>query len=411
MDRPLSFPASRTEALRRLQGFVDDAGRTYAATRNFDRPDQGHGNVSRLSPYLRHRLLTETEVLRAVLGRHSPAAAEKFIQEVYWRTYWKGWLEMRPSVWSEYRRAVDATLARIETDADLASRVRRAEAGETGLDAFDAWARDLVETGYLGNHARMWTASIWIFTLRLPWEIGADWFLRHLLDGDPASNTLSWRWVAGLQTRGKAYVARASNIARYTDGRFDPTGKLNESPEPLTGAAPPAPRTAPEGDSPEVAERTGLLLTEEDLSPHFILQRLDAPPSSHATLCSVGRRSPRPVAELVTGFTRGAMRDTADRWAARMGEPGPVTDDPETIRDWAVRLHLGQVVTAFAPVGPAASALRRLDGLLAADGIRLIRVLRDEDRIAWPHATHGFFRFKERIPEFLAATVRSVDRS
>jgi deoxyribodipyrimidine photo-lyase len=117
------------------------------------------------------------------------------------------------------------------------------------------------------------------------------------------------------------------------------------------------------------------------------------------------------VAELVTGFTRGAMRDAADRWAARMGEPGPLTDDPETIRDWAVRLHLGQVVTAFAPVGPAASALRRLDGLLAADGIRLIRVLRDEDRIAWPHATHGFFRFKERIPEFLAVTVRSVDRS
>jgi deoxyribodipyrimidine photo-lyase len=65
--------------------------------------------------------------------------------------------------------------------------------------------QELVETGYLHNHARMWFASIWIFTLRLPWELGADFFLRHLLDGDAASNTLSWRWVAGLHTKGKHY--------------------------------------------------------------------------------------------------------------------------------------------------------------------------------------------------------------
>ncbi len=71
----------------------------------------------------------------------------------------------------------------------------RAVEGRTGIDGFDDWARQLVETGWLHNHTRMWFASIWIFTLRLPWALGAAFFLRHLLDGDPASNTLSWRWV------------------------------------------------------------------------------------------------------------------------------------------------------------------------------------------------------------------------
>ena len=95
--------------------------------------------------------------------------------------------------------------------------------GQTGIECFDTWARELTTTGYLHNYARMWFASIWIFTLKLPWQLGPDFFLRHLLDGDTASNTLSWRWVAGLQTVGKTYLARAANISRYTGGRFKPT--------------------------------------------------------------------------------------------------------------------------------------------------------------------------------------------
>jgi deoxyribodipyrimidine photo-lyase len=405
-----SIPAAtRTEALHRLQAFVPHAGRTYAATRNYDRPDQGHPNVSRLSPYLRHRILTEAEVLEAVLGRHSATAAEKFVQEVYWRTYWKGWLEMRPGVWADYRRDLDGALARM--DDETADALARAQAGETGIAAFDAWSRELVTTGYLSNHARMWTASIWIFTLRLPWEVGADWFLRHLLDGDPASNTLSWRWVAGLQTRGKVYVARASNIARYTDGRFDPKGILNEAPEPLAGPAPPNRRAAPEGDRPASGARTGLLLTEEDLSPRFILDMLDAPPVTHASLVSAERRSPRPVSEAVVQFTRDAIADARGRWAERMGEAGPEATEAGALVHWAVTAGLDQVVTAYAPVGPAASTLRELERGLAEEGIGLVRVLRDEDRAAWPFATHGFFRFKERIPELLTAHVGSGDRS
>ncbi len=85
----------------------------------------------------------------------------------------------------------------------MRARWEQATTGRTGLACFDAWARELLDVGYLHNPARMWFASLWIFTLELPWALGADFFLRHLLDGDPASNTLSWRWVGGLQTPGK----------------------------------------------------------------------------------------------------------------------------------------------------------------------------------------------------------------
>ena len=243
---------------------------SYAQQRNFDTSD--HLNVSQLSRFLTHRLMLEEEVLAALLEHHSPDAIAKFTEEVCWRTYWKGWLEHRPKVWEDYRGAVDSL--RASMSADLQERLARAEAGETGLECFDHWVRELLETGYLHNHARMWFASIWIFTLRLPWQLGAAFFLRHLFDGDVASNTLSWRWVAGLHTPGKHYVARAENIARFTEGRFHPVGELAENPEPLTEDATCAPiplhRCASSLDSlyPDLSESpAGLLVTAEDLSP------------------------------------------------------------------------------------------------------------------------------------------------
>ena len=395
MDQP--FPPTRAAGLARLQAFVPRAGRAYAARRNLVLPETGHRNVSGLSPYLRHRLVTEREVLTAVLGRHSLQAAEKFVQEVFWRTYWKGWLERRPGVWDTYRRDLDRTLDGM--DDALARRVAEAEAGRTGIACFDAWARELVETGYLHNHARMWVASIWIFTLRLPWEVGADWFLRHLLDGDPASNTLGWRWVAGLQTRGKHYVARASNIAQLTEGRFDPAGELDETPEPLTGPEPPPRGPVPESDRPDPGLRTGLLLTEEDLSPGPFVGTLDI--VAQAGLVSAQRRSPRPVASQVSAFTTAAIEDARDRWAARLGTRGPTATTPREIADWAEAEGLGQVVMGYAPVGPAARATAELKQNLNLRGIRLAQVLHRLDSVAWAHATHGFFRFKRHIPELV----------
>ena len=406
-DAPHPLPqATRTDALDRLRRFVPLAGRDYAARRNFDLGPQGHPNVSGLSPYLRHRLITEPEVIAAVLGRHSPAAAEKFIQEVVWRTYWKGWLEMRPQVWSEYRQG----LLRALDDGRIADRLATAAAGQTGIDCFDAWARELIETGYLHNHARMWFASIWIFTLRLPWEAGADLFMRHLLDGDPASNTLSWRWVAGVQTQGKHYLARPDNIARYTEGRFAPKGLVADA-APLSGPPHPARKALPADASPDPALACAILLTEEDLSPGFLFDDLTAPVLAHAGLVSVTGRSPLGVARPVVDFTHAAMRDAMTRWAGKMGTPGPASDDPSAILHWAQAQGIGQIVTAHAPTGPAAQALDLLQAGLDAAGIRLIRRIRRYDQSAWPHATAGFFRFKEQIPALInAITGPSVDR-
>ena len=211
---------NRSAGLAQLDMFLSKAGITYAKGRNFDLGPGRHHMVSRLSGHLRRRLVTEEEVISAVLGRHSFFSAEKFITEIYWRTYFKGWLEMRPSVWQQWLLDC-ANLPRTSALAEACS-------GQTGLDCFDAWTDELKNSGYLHNHARMWFASIWIFTLGLPWQQGAEFFMKYLRDGDPASNTLGWRWVAGLQTRGKAYAARADNIDQYTRGRFFPEGQLNE---------------------------------------------------------------------------------------------------------------------------------------------------------------------------------------
>jgi deoxyribodipyrimidine photo-lyase len=248
----------------------------------------------------------------------------------------------------------------------------------------------------------MWFASIWIFTLRLPWELGADFFLRHLLDGDPASNTLSWRWVGGLQTPGKTYLARPANIAEYTGGRFRPAGLAAEAP-PLPMRPHPAPRPAPRGDTFDRAAPFALLMTEEDLSPGFLLS--GAQPVATALWRDTAGRSPLAVAPMVDMWVAAAMEDAATRWQARLG---PVWQAPAgadgiaALADWARGLGVTQLVTPHAPVGPVAAGLDRLAALLAPEGIRLVRCLRDWDRAAWPHATHGFFRFRAQIPRLLA---------
>ncbi|NNF72383.1 MAG: DNA photolyase [Rhodobacteraceae bacterium] len=397
MTLSLSFPPTRTEALTRLADFVPRAGRDYASQRNYDRP--GHRDVSTLSPYLRHRLITETEVLQSVLGRHSPAAAEKFVQEVFWRTYWKGWLEMRPQVWRDYQHGLTAALNRVQTEAGLRAAWESACLGDTGLDAFDHWARELASTGYLHNHARMWFASIWIFTLRLPWELGADFFLRHLLDGDPASNTLSWRWVAGLQTQGKHYLARPANISKYTEWRFGKGLALDVSAAPLSGPPHPPRQALPETQRPDPDRRTGFLLTEEDLSPGHALTGITV--ATSCVLLGTAGRSPLTVAPAVADFTRAATEDCLNRFADRLGTPAGLFETPEDVADWARAHDLEQIVMPHAPVGPAADRAARAARLLADDGIPVLRVIRPYDSLCWPRATAGFFKFKAHIPAFL----------
>ena len=392
---------TRDAALRRLEQFVPRAGRSYAKLRNYDRGPGRHDDVSTLSPWIRHRLILEEEVIAAVLRRHSFSAADKFIQEVFWRTYWKGWLERRPSVWHDYRAQVRALVDRLDRDAGLRHRWEEATDGRTGIECFDAWSRELIETGYLHNHARMWFASIWLFTLELPWELGADFFLRHLLDGDPASNTLSWRWVAGLQTRGKTYLARPDNIAKYTDDRFRAVTGLATNAVPLEG--PPAPQaiSVPVATAWDRTVPTGLLVTEDDLHPISLFDG-GLPFRSAAFMRSTDKRSPLDVGPLVRGFVEGAMADTRDRLGSANFIVGEPTDAVASVVEWARGEGVRQIVTAYTPVGPTAEAVGDLRTALAEHSIALIPVLRDFDLAAWQHATRGFFQFREKIPAVLA---------
>jgi deoxyribodipyrimidine photo-lyase len=376
-----SFPASREAGLARLAAFTPQMGRAYAAGRNSDLGPAAAPATSILSPYLRRRLVLEPEAAFAALDAHG-AAAEKFVQEVFWRGYFKGHLETRPGLWTAYQRLVAEGHDALAADPALRRRFEDAVAGRTGIDGFDDWARELVAANWLHNHTRMWFASIWIFTLRLPWALGADFFLRHLIDGDPASNTLSWRWVAGLHTKGKPYAARAENIRRYTGGRYNPAG-LDEDPVALTEAEPAAAAPLP----PAAAAPDGavaLLLHLDDLHPESL-------PLGRARVMRVGgllAHAPG-AADRVRQADDAAMADALGRAAAHFGCPAGLAGADWFGAGWAGGLL---IVTAWAPVGPSATALPPC-----------IRVRRPWDSLIWPHATRGYFQVKAAIPRILTA--------
>ena len=208
------FPTTRSELIDNLVYFSETELSSYSKNRNFDLGPP-HKNVSKLSPYLRTRFITEEEVLKIAVSKNNLKTIEKFIEEIFWRTYWRGWLESHPWIYNEFLNT--------SKDQPLPKK--------TGIKCFDFWKEELLDTGYLHNHSRMWFASIWIFTLELPWQLGAEFFMQHLYDGDAASNTLGWRWVAGVQTQGKHYLASEWNIKKFTNNRFQNI-KLNENAPP-----------------------------------------------------------------------------------------------------------------------------------------------------------------------------------
>ncbi len=401
------WKADRKTGLDRLRVFSPRAGYEYERARNFDTGNGNHNNVSCLSPWIRHRLVLEEEVLRSVLHEHSPAAARKFIQELLWRTYWKGWLEMRPQVWRDYREALRDFADDLQRGGELRRHWERATGGHTAIECYDHWVRELLETGYLHNHARMWFASIWIFTLKLPWQLGADFFLRHLLDGDAAANTLSWRWVAGLQTPGKTYLARAENIARYTGGRFNPRGQLNEHMTPVPQVAPVPPRPLPAPVRPASNRRSGLLICDDDLCAET-LELSDVHIVAVAAFSAVDARSTHPVSGPVSEFSEQALKDGMTRAGQHFEAPLTHLNSGELhtqLEAWARNHQLSQVLLPYVPLGPAHDALQSAMSTLDCREVRVAQLRRPWDEHLWPHASRGYFNFKKSIeillPNFL----------
>jgi deoxyribodipyrimidine photo-lyase len=206
------IPATRggRAAAERVLSHIDPAA--YATTRN-----RLSGAVTHLSPYLRHGVLSLAEVRDAALRRvHSPQAAAKLINELGWRDYFRRvYAQIGGQVWRDleaYKSGWAASDYAEHLPDDIAN-------GTTGLACIDAFSHDLREHGYLHNHARMWLAAYVVHFRRIKWQAGARWFLTHLLDGDPASNNLSWQWVASTFSH-KPYIFNRENLERYTGGAY-----------------------------------------------------------------------------------------------------------------------------------------------------------------------------------------------
>jgi deoxyribodipyrimidine photo-lyase len=376
--------STRSEALAQVESFLERVP-LYERTRNYDRV--GHQNVSRLSYWIRYRVISEEEVVEAVRARYSFAVSQKFLQEILWRSYWKGWLEMRPSVWARYTDDV----GRLSRENLQNAAYYAACEGRTALPFFNDWVRELIDTGYLHNHTRMWFASVWIFTLRLPWQLGATFMYHHLLDGDPASNTLSWRWVGGLHTAGKIYVARPENIATYSDNRWTPDpGDLNREPQPLPfdGSHDPTPlrtvSTTPPGD------RGLVLIHDDDLSADFS-STFASSKLQYAVLDGVRVHQ----SERVNAHVRGLRNDAAKRTGAR------VVRSAEELTTYARRLGVTAIHSMLPPIGFEGSSLQQLAAELDTVGVPIVWHRRPWDERYMPLARGGFFRFWEEVRQGL----------
>ena len=390
---------SRDAGLRQLEEFLPRAGRKYSNERNYDRGPNTRDNVSLLSPWIRHRLLSEEEVINAAVARFSFSTAEKFIQEVFWRSYFKGWLEHHPSVWDHYQKDVVHFTHKLEHDNDLQTSYEAAVNGKTEFECFNSWVRELSDTGYLHNHARMWFASIWIFSLKLPWVLGADFFLRHLIDGDAASNTLGWRWVAGLHTKGKMYLARRDNIYKYTDGRFDPKDLCNVY-NPLHELAvhPTVPLSTPDQIP---AKEFILLITEDDCLGG--LNFLESNFSGAIGFAAPELRSQLSVSDKVKDFTTRAVLDALNSLGAT---ETCLAQNYDEVVDLLQRKHassgISDIVALEPTIGPIKTCLIELKETLSKEGINLLLIRRNYDSLVWPHASRGFFKVKKKLPEFLS---------
>jgi deoxyribodipyrimidine photo-lyase len=195
------FPPTLDAARARLAAVRPDA---YARSRN-----ALDGAVTRLSPYLTHGLLSLPEVLQAVLERQPLAVRHKLVSELGWRAWFRhAWAERGDGILQSWHAG---PLPEAAYATELPADVREAR---TGVPAIDRAVQALYATGWLHNHARMWLASYLVHLRKIHWRTGADWLYGHLLDGDLASNHLSWQWVAGTASP-KPYLFNADNVQRY----------------------------------------------------------------------------------------------------------------------------------------------------------------------------------------------------
>ncbi len=373
----MKFEISREGALKQLNTFINSELANYSFKRNFDLGPKDKSNVSCLSPYISHRLITEYEVAKTVLSKFPYQKVEKYIQEIFWRVYWKGWLELRPQVWSDF---IEDLKGLKEDD-----NYKKAVNGETQIECFNDWVKELKENNYLHNHTRMWFASIWIFTLNLPWQKGAELFMKHLYDGDAASNTLSWRWVAGLQTKGKHYVAQSWNISKFTNNKYKNV-ELTESASPLSDSR--EYKLNPINFIIEDSSNEDLIVFENELNLEN--KNLKKYKNIYLVLLSNEARKLK-LEQKIIDYKSKIINDQKKRF-----EDLQIIDEVQ----FKALTHEIKSFDVFHPsIGENFSYLNTIR---KKQDLELNFVLNEEDRFSWQFSNKGYFNFKNNIPKILA---------
>ena len=373
------FEASRAKAVDKLNHFVENNLLEYSKLRNFDFGPHNRSNISCLSPYITHGIINELEVIDKSLKKFSFVKNEKFIQEVLWRTYWKGWLELRPNVWSDYLIELNKLRNEFKDNQNYIDAIE----GKTNLECFNQWVNELKENNYLHNHARMWFASIWTFTLELPWQLGAELFMQHLYDGDPASNTLGWRWVAGIQTQGKHYLASEWNIQKFTNNRFQNI-KLNENAPPKISE-----KTytiiKQDFNNPQNIEEKNLLIFENNLS----FEITDFKENKFKKIYIISNENENrsiKLSEKLVKFKSLLIEDQKQRLKDK-------SIDCEVV-DISEIKNIENYYSLYPTVG------ENLD-YLNSNNLKIDFLYRNLDQLAWQYCNKGFFNFKNYIPKII----------
>ena len=388
------FLSTLKEAQDLLSDYLPKTGTYYTNKRNYsyDFENKIH-STSLLSPYIRYRLLSEEDIIKKVLTIHPFAKVEKFIQEIFWRTYWKGWLEHRVEVYEDYLSEKNFLLQ----EYNFKPVYEKVINAETEIDFFNNWVIDLKKNGYLHNHVRMWFASLWIFTFKLPWQLGANFFMENLLDGDPASNTLSWRWVAGIQTKGKHYLARKNNIVKFSNINVDEKIFINEN------------------AVSKVEEKIYAINELNLLNQNYVNAEAILIPSDELNFIQNNNYhfkyifSGFPIDEYNDhNFSINVIRHlkkittsnfTDNEFYKDISYEIHFDNYHQNFKEWIKKYNIQNVYIPYVTKGNWTTIIKKI--INDNPSINFIYLNRKYDREAWKYSKKGFFNFKKHIPELI----------
>jgi len=316
-------------------------------------------------------------LIHDVKSKYKIKNSTKFVEEIFWRVYWKGWMENRPKVWQNF-----ISEKNLDYDHEL---YESAINGNTELDFFNSWVLELKQYNYLHNHTRMWFASTWIFNLGLPWQLGAKFFFKYLFDGDSASNLLSWRWVGGLQTKGKQYLFSSSNLRKFSNNRFNVEKIINKPI--LLEESNQIPLEDEIYKNNMEPKSDYLVMFENDLHLATLKKLLISYKKVFIILLKNEQRKIK-LSESVLKFKQDLVTDFVEQF-----------NNVEQIDPHSIEItfkNINEIDIIYPGVGENYDFIIKFKNL---HNKKIFNLVRDVDLFAWQFAKKGFFKFKENIPK------------